>query len=47
MSAPVKASPLDVGVAAEVVAAAVDVGPSAGATAGVLLMGTLGVVQPV
>jgi uncharacterized membrane protein len=47
MSAPVKASPLDVDAAAEVVAAAVVDGPSAGAMAGVLLMGTLGVVQPV
>jgi hypothetical protein len=39
MSAPVKASPLDVEAAAEVVAAAV--GPSAGATAGVLVMPVL------
>jgi hypothetical protein len=45
MSAPVNASPLDVGAAAEVVAAAVDDGPSAGATAGVLVMP--GLVQPV
>jgi len=48
MSAPVKASPLDVDAAVEVVAAAVGVdGPSAGATAGVLVMPVLGVVQPV
>ena len=48
MSAPVKASPLDVDAAAEVVAAAVDVdGPSAGAMAGVLVMLVFGDVQPV
>jgi hypothetical protein len=45
MSAPVKASLLDVDAAAEVVAAAV--GPSAGAMAGVLLMPVFDDVQPV
>jgi hypothetical protein len=48
MSAPVKASPLDVVGAVDVVAAAVEVdGPSAGAMAGVLVMPVLGDVQPV
>jgi hypothetical protein len=48
MSAPVKASPLEVVGAVEVVAAAVEVaGPSAGAIAGVLVMPVLGPVQPV
>jgi hypothetical protein len=48
MSAPVNASPLDVLGAVEVVAAAVVVaGPSAGATAGVLVMLVGGGVQPV
>jgi hypothetical protein len=48
MSAPVNASPLDVDGAVEVVAAAVVVaGPSAGATAGVLVMPVAGGVHPV
>jgi len=46
MSAPVKASPLDVTGVADVVDAVVD-GPSAGVTAGVVVMPVVGVVQPV